>query len=291
MADTAKVWCHRTGEIRLDRTRVMGILNVTPDSFSDGGRYLDPTEALRHGLEMVERGADLLDVGGESTRPGSDPVPADEEWRRVGPVIRDLANKVDVPLSVDTMKPEVAAKAIEAGASIVNDVSGLREPAMVRVVAGSRVGAVVMHMLGNPKTMQTHPQYDDVVRAVRSFLTERIRVLEAAGVASDAVAVDPGVGFGKTQEHNLALLRHLDRIVALGHPVVVGVSRKSFIERIGGGESGERLPGSIAAATLAVANGAHLVRVHDVPETVRAMRVADAVLRGQKLYPLKRFVS
>src|SRR5207245_588982 len=227
MTDAATVWRHRTGEIRLDRTRVMGILNVTPDSFSDGGRYLDPEQALRHGLEMVEHGADVIDVGGESTRPGSDPVTADEEWRRVGPVIRDLAAKVDVPLSVDTMKPEVAAKAIKAGASIVNDVSGLRESAMVHIVARDRVGAVVMHMLGNPKTMQTHPKYADAVGEVRSFLTERIHVLEAAGVASDAVAVDPGVGFGKTQEHNLALLQHLDQIVALGHPVVVGVSRKS----------------------------------------------------------------
>jgi len=283
MAGPATVWRHRTGEIRLDRTRVMGILNVTPDSFSDGGRYVDPDQAVRHGLEMVEHGADLLDVGGESTRPGSDPVSADEEWRRVGPVIRNLANKVDVPLSVDTMKPEVAAKAIDAGASIVNDVSGLREPAMVRVVASGRVGAVVMHMLGNPKTMQSHPEYDDVVGEVRSFLSERIRVLEAAGVPSDAVAVDPGVGFGKTQEHNLALLRNLDRIAALGHPVVVGVSRKSFIERLGGGESSERLVGGLAAASLAVAKGARVVRVHDVRETVRAMRVADAIARGEKL--------
>src|SRR2546422_5508602 len=283
MTDTAKVWRHRTGEIRLDRTRVMGIPNVDRCSLPGGRGFRDADSGLRHGLEIVEHGADLLDVGGESTRPGSDPVSADEEWRRVGPVIRDLVAKLDVPLSVDTMKPEVAAKAIEAGASIVNDVSGLREPAMVQVVARSGVGAVVMPMLGNPKTMQTHPEYADVVGEVHSFLTERIRVLEAAGVASDAVAVDPGVGFGKAQGHNLALLQHLDRIVALGHPVVVGVSRKSFIERLGGGEPGERLPGSIAAATLAVAKGAHVVRVHDVRETVRAMRVADAVLRGEKL--------
>ncbi len=261
----------------------MGILNVTPDSFSDGGRYFDPDAALRRGVELVDQGADLLDVGGESTRPGSDPVSAAEEWHRIGPVIRGLANKVDVPLSVDTMKPEVAAKAIEAGASIVNDVSGLREPAMVRVVAGSHAGAVVMHMLGNPKTMQTHPQYADVVGEVGSFLLDRIGALEAAGVAAESVAVDPGVGFGKTQQHNLALLRNLDRIVALGHPVVVGVSRKSFIEKLGGGESTERLPGSLAAATFAVAKGAHVVRVHDVRETVRAMRVADALVRGEKL--------
>ena len=283
MADSATVWRHRTGEIPLDRTRVMGILNVTPDSFSDGGRYFEADMALRHGLEMVEQGADLLDVGGESTRPGSEPVSAEEEWHRIGSVIKGLVNKVDVPVSVDTMKPEVASKAIEAGASIVNDVSGLRDPAMVRLVAGQRIGAVVMHMLGNPKTMQTHPVYSDVVGEVRSFFAERIHDLEAAGVASEAVAVDPGVGFGKTQEHNLALLRNLDRLLALGHPVVVGVSRKSFIERLGGGEAGERLAGSLAAATFAVSKGAHVVRVHDVGETVRAMHVTDALLRGEKL--------
>lgn len=283
MAGPAKRWRHRTGEILLDRTRVMGVLNVTPDSFSDGGRFFEPDAALHRGLEMVDQGADLLDVGGESTRPGSDPVPQEEEWRRIGPVIRDLARKVDVPLSVDTMKPDVAAKAIEAGASIVNDVSGLHDPAMARVVAANRVGVVAMHMLGNPKTMQEHPRYTDVVGEVRGFLEERVRTLVAAGVAPDAIAIDPGIGFGKTLEHNIALLRHLDRLVALGHPVVVGLSRKSFIERLGGGESGERLSGSIAAATLAVAKGAHVVRAHDVRETVRAMRVADAVLRGEKL--------
>src|SRR5437870_13847606 len=253
MAEAARVWRHRTGELVLDRTRVMGILNVTPDSFSDGGRYFEPDAALRHGLEMVEQGAALRDVGGESTRPGSDPVAADEEWRRIGPVIHDLAKKVDIPLSVDTMKPDVAANAIDAGASIVNDVSGMRETAMVRVVAESRAGAVVMHMLGNPKTMQTHPQYDDVVGEVSSFLLERIRALERVGAATGAIAVDPGVGFGKTREHNLALLRNLDRIVALGHPVVVGVSRKSVIEQLGGGESGESLCGSMPAAALVAA--------------------------------------
>src|SRR5207245_9537056 len=207
MGDTASVWRHRTGEISLDRTRVMGILNVTPDSFSDGGRYFDSDAALRHGLELVEQGADLLDVGGESTRPGSDPVAANEEWRRIGPVIQNLAKKIDIPLSVDTMKPDVASKAIDAGASIVNDVSGMREPAMVRVVAESRAGAVVMHMLGNPKTMQTHPQYDEVVGEVSSFLLERIRDLERAGAATGATAVDTGVGSGKTREHTIPLLR------------------------------------------------------------------------------------
>ena len=283
MGSPVKVWRHRTGELVLDQTRVMGVLNVTPDSFSDGGRYFDPDAALRHGLDLVDAGADLVDVGGESTRPGSDPVSAEEEWRRVGPVIRGLVEKVQVPLSIDTMKPDIATKAIDAGASIVNDVSGMRDPSMARLVAKSHVGVVAMHMLGNPKTMQEHPAYADVVGEVRSFLTERIRVLTGAGVASEAIAVDPGVGFGKTLDHNLSLLRHLDQIVALGHPVVIGVSRKSFIERLGGGEPSERLSGSIAAATFAVVKGARVVRAHDVRETVRAMRVVDHVLRGEKL--------
>ena len=283
MAREAKIWRHRTGEVVLDRTRVMGVLNVTPDSFSDGGRYFDPVAAVRRGLEIADEGADVLDIGGESTRPGSAPVPADEEWRRIGQVIREVATKRDVPVSVDTMKPDVAGKAIDAGASILNDVSGLRDPAMVRLVAARRVGVVAVHMLGNPKSMQQDPRYSDVVKEVCAFLTERARVLGDAGVPSDAVAVDPGVGFGKTLEHNLALLRGLDAIAALGHPVVVGVSRKSFIEGLGGGEPAQRLPGSLVAAALAVARGAHVVRAHDVLETVRAMRVVDALLRGEKL--------
>jgi dihydropteroate synthase len=283
MTPPPKIWRHRTGEIVLDRTQVMGVLNVTPDSFSDGGRFFAPDIATRHGLDLVDEGADLLDIGGESTRPGSDPVSADEEWRRIGSVIRDLASKVHIPISVDTMKPDVAAKAMEAGASIVNDVSGLQDPAMVRLVAGSRAGVVAMHMLGNPKTMQDQPRYRDVVGEVRSFFADRIRALESAGVASEAIAIDPGVGFGKTLDHNMALLANLREIVALGHPVVVGVSRKSFIERIAGAEAGDRLPGSLAAAALAVAQGAHVVRAHDVRATVQATRVVDRILRGEKL--------
>ena len=258
----------------------MGVLNVTPDSFSDGGLFYEPETAIRRGLEMVEQGADLIDIGGESTRPRSDSVPADEEWRRVVRVIETLSRKVDVPLSIDTMKPEVAEKAVRAGASIVNDVSGMRDPSMVRVVASAKVGVVAMHMLGNPKTMQDHPQYADVVGEVKDFLADRIRALEAAGVPSDAIAVDPGVGFGKALGHNLTLLRHLDALAALGHPVVVGVSRKSFIGLLGAGEKGERLSGSLAAATFAVSRGANILRAHDVQETVRAMRVADALLRS-----------
>lgn len=280
MAGPAKVWRHRTGEMVLDRTRVMGVLNVTPDSFSDGGLYYEPEAAIRRGLEMVEQGADLLDIGGESTRPRSDPVPVEEEWRRVGPVIQALSRQVDVPLSIDTMKPEVAEKAVRAGAAIVNDVSGMRDPAMIRLVASTQVGVVVMHMLGNPKTMQEHPEYADVVREVKVFLVDRTEALRAAGVPAEAIAIDPGVGFGKSLNHNLTLLRNLGQLASLGHPVVVGLSRKSFIGVLGAGEARERMPGSLAAATVAVAQGAHVVRAHDVLETVRAMRVADALLRA-----------
>jgi len=280
MAGPAKVWRHRTGELVLDRTLVMGVLNVTPDSFSDGGLFYEAEAAVRRGLEMVEQGAAILDVGGESTRPRSDPVPAEEEWRRVGPVIEILGRKVGVPLSIDTMKPEVAERAVRAGAAIVNDVSGMRDPAMVRFVASAKVGVVAMHMLGNPKTMQEHPVYADVVGEVRSFLSERIRALEAAGAPAEAIAVDPGIGFGKSLEHNLALIRGLGHLADLGHPVVVGLSRKSFIGKLGAGEPGERLPASLAAEALAVSRGASVVRAHDVLETVRAMRVADALLRA-----------
>lgn len=285
MAEAAKVWRHRTGEIALDRTCVMGVLNITPDSFSDGGRYFDTDIAIRRGLEIVEQGADVLDLGGESTRPGSDAVSAEEEWRRVGRVIETLVRKVDVPISIDTMKPEVAGKAIDAGAVIVNDVSGMRDPTMVRLVVSKGVGVVVMHMLGNPKTMQHHPHYADVVGEVKAFLADRVRALEAAKVPSEAIAIDPGFGFGKTVEHNVALLRGIGDLAALGHPVVVGVSRKSFIGKLGAGEPGERLPGSLAAGALAVAHGAHVVRAHDVLETVRAMRVADAVVSRARRVP------
>jgi dihydropteroate synthase len=280
VADAPRVWRHRTGELLLDRTRIMGVLNVTPDSFSDGGLFYEPDAAFRHGLEIIEEGADLIDVGGESTRPASDPVPVDEEWRRVGGVIVRLVGQTDVPVSIDTMKPLVAEKAIEAGASIVNDVSGMRDPAMVRIVAANRTGVVAMHMLGNPKTMQQDPQYADVVSEVKAFLADRVQDLEFAGVSSEAIAIDPGIGFGKSLDHNLALLRGLGDLAALGHPLVIGVSRKSFIGKLGAGGKGERLPGGLAAAALAVSRGAQIVRAHDVIETRRAMRVVDAILRG-----------
>jgi len=275
------VWRHRTGEIVLDRPRVMGILNVTPDSFSDGGRYLEPDAAIRRALEMVAQGADLIDIGGESTRPGSDPVPADEEWRRIRPVFEGLARTTGVPLSVDTRKPEVAARALEAGASIVNDVSGLRDPEMVRGIAGARAGAVIVHMLGEPKTMQVAPSYGDVVAEVRGFLAARIETAVLAGVPREALAVDPGIGFGKALDHNLELLAHIGDLTALGRPVVIGVSRKSFLGALFPSTSGERLSASLAAAAFAVIQGAQVVRVHDVAETVRALQVVKDVRVAQ----------
>lgn len=277
-----RAWQHRTGEIVLDRTRIMGVLNVTPDSFSDGGLYDSPDAAVSRVLRMVEEGADVIDIGGESTRPGSDPVPADIEWSRVGPVLARLAGKVDVPISIDTRKPEIAEKALEAGASIVNDVSAFRAAGMAEVVAAVGAGAVLMHMLGEPKTMQAAPTYADVAQEVRDFLEARVREAIAVGVEPLAIAVDPGIGFGKTTEHNVQLLRQLDVIAGLGRPIVVGVSRKSFLERLGAGGPGERLPGGIAAAAYAVLRGADVVRTHDVLETARAMRVVDALGRAPR---------
>src|SRR5256712_4454724 len=268
------VWRHRTGEIVLDRTRVMGVLNVTPDSFSDGGRFLDPDAAVRRGLEMVEEGADILDIGGESTRPGSEPVPADEEWRRVSPVIQGLAGKLSIPTSIATRKPDIAQKAIRAGASIVNDVTALQDPGMVPVVANSGVGVILMHLRGEPKTMQDRPVYVDVVDEVRGFLTDRMRKAVEGGVTTEAIAVDPGIGFGKDLDHNLALLRHLDILTTLGRPVVVGGARKSFLKAVGGGhEASERPAGSLAAAASAVAREAPVRLAHPVRPTTRALRV------------------
>src|SRR5438309_7268006 len=222
------VW--RVGQRELDcssRTLVMGVLNVTPDSFSDGGRFFDPEAAVRHGLEMAAEGADLIDVGGESTRPGSEAVPAAEEGDRVVSVIKRLAAELDVPISIDTRKAEVAEAALDAGAVVVNDVSAGADPRMFEVARAARSGLVLMNMRGDPKTMQEEPRYDDVVREVREFLARRIRDAEEAGVGRERLAVDPGIGFGKALQHNLALMRHVDVLVSLGRPVLVGPSRKS----------------------------------------------------------------
>jgi len=258
------------------RPLVMGIVNVTDDSFSDGGRYRDPARAIEHGLRLRDEGADLVDVGGESTRPGADPVPAAEELRRVIPVIEALARE-GVAVSVDTLKPEVMRAALAAGCAVVNDVNAFREPGAVEAVADSDAGLVVMHMQGTPRTMQQSPRYGDVVAEVAAFLRGRAEALEAAGIARSRIALDPGFGFGKALEHNVALFRAIGALAALGYPLLVGVSRKRMIGDIAGRAVGDRAAGSVAAALLAAQNGARIVRVHDVKETVDAMTVWQAL--------------
>jgi dihydropteroate synthase len=262
--------------------RVMGVVNVTPDSFSDGGEYLDPAAAVRHGLELARDGAAILDIGGESTRPGALPVSAEEELARVLPVIEGLRSQaVQAKISIDTSKAAVAAAAIEAGATLVNDVTALRGDAdMVEVVARKRVDCCLMHMLGEPRTMQVDPRYDDVVTDVKAFLAERVEFAVAHGVARDRILLDPGIGFGKTLEHNVELLGRLDEIVALGAPIVVGTSRKTFLGKLTGREDPrERLPGTIATNVLAYERGARVFRVHDVRAVVDALNVAAATVR------------
>jgi dihydropteroate synthase len=260
--------------------RIMGVVNVTPDSFSDGGLFLDTDDAVRHALELVAEGADILDVGGESTRPGAQPVAEDEERRRVVPVIERIAGeRAPVQLSVDTSKPDVARAALDAGATYVNDVTAFRaDPGMAGLVAERGVECCLMHMLGEPRTMQDDPRYEDVVSDVKAFLEERLAFAVAEGVPEERVMLDPGIGFGKTLEHNLELLRRLDEIVALGRPVVVGTSRKSFLGRITGREVGERLPGTIATNVLALERGASVFRVHDVAPVRDALAVAAATV-------------
>ena len=263
-----------------ERTLVMGVLNVTPDSFSDGGRFFDPEDAVKQALRMVEDGADIVDVGGESTRPGSDPVSVEEERRRVVPIVERLAEELDTPISIDTRKAEVAAAAVEAAATIVNDVTAGGDPEMFDVVRESGAAIVLMHMKGEPKTMQEAPHYDDVVREVRDYLEERVEAAVAAGIDREAICVDPGLGFAKTTPHSLTLMKHTDALLDLGRPVLVGPSRKSFIGDVLGTEVGERAEGTVGAVCYMVGKGAHIVRVHDVRETVRAVRVVDAILRA-----------
>jgi dihydropteroate synthase len=254
----------------------MGIVNVTPDSFSDGGLFLDADAAVEHGRRLAEEGADILDVGGESTRPGADPVSEEEELRRVVPVVAGLAGRARV--SIDTTKAVVAREALSAGASIVNDVSALRFDAeMAGVVADAGAGCCLMHMLGEPRTMQRDPRYEDVVGEVRAFLEERLAFAVSEGVPEERVWLDPGIGFGKTVEHNLELLRRLDEIVAIGRPVVIGTSRKSFLGKLAvGGVRSDRLAGTIATNVLALERGASVFRVHDVAQNRDALHVAAA---------------
>jgi dihydropteroate synthase len=263
----------------------MGVVNVTPDSFSDGGRWLDPAAAIAHGRELLDAGAAILDVGGESTRPGSAPVPEAEELRRVVPVLEALAphaRRAGGPgLSVDTSKAAVARAALGAGADLVNDVTALRgDPAMAGVVAEAGCHCCLMHMLGEPRTMQDDPRYDDVVSDVKAFLEERLAFAVAAGIAEERVWLDPGIGFGKTIDHNLELLRRLDELAALGRPLVVGTSRKGFLGRITGREVDDRLAGTIATNVLALERGATVFRVHDAGPVRDALQVAAATLRG-----------
>jgi dihydropteroate synthase len=258
---------------------IVGIVNVTPDSFSDGGQFLDPGTAVAHALNLVGQGAEILDIGGESTRPNALPVSEAEELRRVLPVIQQLAGRVNVPISIDTVKPAVARAALAAGASIVNDVAANREDdALWRIVAEARAGYICMHMQGTPPTMQANPVYTDVVREVRDFFSGRLRRLSDCGVGADQIILDIGIGFGKTLEHNLQLLGALKSFGGSQRPLMLGVSRKSFIGKLLGAEVAERLPASLACASLAVAAGAQIIRAHDVAETAQAVRMAEAIL-------------
>ncbi|OGS56849.1 MAG: dihydropteroate synthase [Euryarchaeota archaeon RBG_19FT_COMBO_56_21] len=264
--------------LRFDRPKVMGIVNNTPDSFSGDGLGGDCALAIERGKAMLEAGAAVVDIGGESTRPGADPVPLELEKKRTVPVVEALSASYPGRISIDTMKPDVAQAALLAGAVMVNDVTGLRNPRMIDVVVEHDAAVVIMHMLAGPKTMQVRPRYKDVVKDIAAFLEDRVAAAERAGVGARKIMVDPGIGFGKNLNHNLEVLARLRELKSIGKPVVIGVSRKSFIGRITGMPPGERLEGSLAAAVLAVREGADMVRVHDVPETIRALDVADAIL-------------
>ena len=276
-------WHYRNGDFDLSRrTLVMGVLNITPDSFSDGGQFNSIERAVGRAMAMVAEGADIIDIGGESTRPGSPGVTAEVEVARVVPVIEAIASRCAIPLSVDTHKPAVAEAALQAGAHIVNDISGLRDPAMVEVARRYQAGVVIMHMQGTPRTMQDQPSYHDVVAEVGQFLRERVDESVRAGIPAERIVVDPGIGFGKTLEHNLDLLRGLATIITqAGRPVLAGVSRKRFIGMITNRETGDRLAGSLAAASFAIARGARIIRVHDVKESCDAARMIDRLLLAE----------
>ncbi|MFH1125733.1 MAG: dihydropteroate synthase [Candidatus Altiarchaeota archaeon] len=260
------------------RAFVMGILNVTPDSFSDGGRFFDKKYAMKHARSMVDDGADILDVGGESTRPGSEPVPVEEELKRVIPLIEKISKELDVVVSIDTYTPEVAFKAVEAGACMLNDINGLRTRGMAEFAASQNIPIVVMHMQGSPRNMQENPQYGNVVDDINLFFDERIAFALARGVKKENIILDPGIGFGKRLEHNLEIIKRLGEFKKHGCPLLLGPSRKSFIGQILNLPAGERVEGTIAAVTASVLNGADIVRVHDVKESVRAVKIADAIM-------------
>ena len=254
--------------------QIMGILNVTPDSFSDGGRFFSMDQAVAHGLKMAEEGADIIDIGGESTRPGSDPVPPDEQIKRVCPVIAKIFRSTDVPISIDTSSSIVAREALSAGAAIINNVSALRfDEEMVNLVAEKEVGLILMHMKGSPKDMQKNPHYDNLIKEVFDFLEERAIIAERAGVLSSRIVIDPGIGFGKTLEGNIELIKNIPYFRELGYPVLIGASRKAFIGKITGREVDDRLAGSLAINCICALNGVDILRVHDVKETMDALKI------------------
>ncbi|HDS1648959.1 TPA: dihydropteroate synthase [Stenotrophomonas maltophilia] len=264
--------------LRLDRARVMGIVNVTPDSFSDGGHHDTTEAAVAHGLKLVEEGADLLDIGGESTRPGAVPVSVDEELRRIVPVIEQLAARTSVPISIDTFKPEVMRAAVAAGAGMINDIFGLRQDGALEAAAAANVPVVLMHMQGEPGNMQADPHYDDVVAEVHGFLVQRLFAAEMAGIAKKHLVIDPGFGFGKNTTHNMTLLARSERFLELGVPMLAGLSRKRSLGELTGREApAERVAASVAAHLIAVQRGARIVRVHDVAATVDALKIWQAV--------------
>lgn len=274
----APILLMRGRRLVLDRPLVMGVLNVTPDSFSDGGLYLDPGAAVKHALEMVDEGADLIDIGAESSRPGAEPVSEAEELSRLVPVVHEVCRRVSVPVSVDTTKAAVARQALDAGAAIINDISALLvDPAMAGAVAKAGAGLVLMHMQGTPQTMQRAPRYGDIVAEVREFLRARMQAAVEAGIAADQILLDPGIGFGKNLEQNLILLDRLDAFQTLGRPILVGVSRKAFIGEVLGRRAGDRLLGTAAAVAASVLRGAGVVRVHDVRAMRDVVRVIDAI--------------
>ncbi|MCJ7458118.1 MAG: dihydropteroate synthase [candidate division Zixibacteria bacterium] len=261
------------------RTHLMGVLNVTPDSFSDGGKFFKPEEAVKQGLKLAEEGADIIDIGGESTRPGSEPVTIEEELRRVIPVIEELTKMIQVPISIDTYKSRVAKEALDSGASMVNDISGLRyDPEMKKVIAKYDVPVVLMHIKGTPKNMQENPHYDNLIEEIKTYLIESIKIAKEAGIDEDKIIIDPGIGFGKTPEDNLRILKNLNEFTELGRPLMVGVSRKSFIGKILNLPTEERLEGSLASMAAAIMNDANILRVHNVKESKRVAKLVDAIL-------------
>ena len=268
-------------QLPAERPAVMGVLNVTPDSFSDGGEFLDTDAAIAHGIALAEEGADLVDVGGESTRPGAEPVDLEEELKRVLPVVEALTAE-EIAVSIDTMKPEVARQAVAAGAVAINDVNGLRAPGMLEAAAETRAFVCIMHMLGEPRTMQDDPQYNDVVSEVLDWLLARAQEAQQAGIPQQNIWLDPGIGFGKTVDHNLSLLKATAELASSGYPIMVGASRKSFIGKIAEEpEPLNRLPGSLAAALYAAQKGARILRVHDVAATVQALTLQTAILDAE----------